>query len=113
MRETRGNAAIKISESLSQLTRQRYQGSTIFFLLAEFDIHGGASSTYNNSLELLLPSRRQVFLTLSNPGFWVFSEPGEVHKVPPRHNCFVIGRIMMKLGKLVKCYKLYLLMGFG
>ena len=34
------------------------------------------------------------------------------HKVPLHHNFFVIGRIMMKLGKLVKCFKLYLMMGF-
>ena len=30
----------------------------------------------------------------------------------PHHNFFVIGRIKMKLGKFVKCFKLYLLMGF-
>ena len=33
------------------------------------------------------------------------------HKVAPHHNFFIIVLIMMKLGKLVQCYKLYLLMG--
>ena len=45
-------------------------------------------------------------LTLSNTGFLGFSQPEEGHKV------FAIGRIMMKLGKLVRCYMFYLLMGF-
>ena len=51
-------------------------------------------------------------LTLSSPGFLGSSQPGGALCVPPIHNFFVIGRIMMKLGKLVKCYKLYLSMGF-
>ena len=55
-------------------------------------------------------------LTLSSPGFFGSSQPGRGHFVPPppppHHNFFVIGRIMMKLGKLVKCLKLYLMIGF-
>ena len=39
-------------------------------------------------------------------------KPGLFWLVKAHHNVFIIGRIMMKLGKLVKCYKLYLLMGF-
>ena len=34
---------------------------------------------------------------------------GGGHKVPPHHNFFVIGRIVMKFGKLVTCYTPYLL----
>ena len=53
--------------------------------------------------------------------FWLVTAPaGGVERggtkspppPPPHHNFFVIGRIMMKLGKLVKCYKLYLFIGF-
>ena len=52
-------------------------------------------------------------LTLSSPGFFGSSQPGRGGgKVPPHLNFFVIGRIMMKLGKLVKCLKFYLTMGF-
>ena len=55
-------------------------------------------------------------LTLFSSGFFGSSQPGEGgggHKVPPpHHNFFVIGRIMMKLGQLVKCLKLYLMIGF-
>ena len=53
------------------------------------------------------------FLTLSSPGFFGSSQPGGAQSAPPpHHNFFVIGRIMMRLGKLVKCSKLYLMMGF-
>ena len=55
-------------------------------------------------------------LTLSSLGFSGSLQPrgggGGGHKVLPHRNFFVIDRIMMKLGKLVKCYKLYLLVGF-
>ena len=58
-------------------------------------------------------------LTLFSLGFFGSSQPGGGgggwgggHKVPPHHNFFVIGHIMMKLGKLVKCLKLYLMIGF-
>ena len=55
-------------------------------------------------------------LTLFSPGFFGSSQPGGgggvTQSAPPHHSFFVIGRIMMKLGKLVKCLKLYLMMGF-
>ena len=53
-------------------------------------------------------------LTLSSPGFFGSSQPegGGQNAPPPHHNVFVIGRITMKRGKLVKCFKLYLMMGF-
>ena len=55
----------------------------------------------------------QTCLTLSCPGFFGSSQPGGgAQPPPPHHNFSVIGRIMMKLGKLVKCFKLYLMMGF-
>ena len=45
--------------------------------------------------------------------FWlVTAGGGRGAESVPHHNFFVIGRIKMKLGKLVKCFKLYLLMGF-
>ena len=57
--------------------------------------------------------------TLSSPGFFGSSQPGGEGggtkcrpPPPPHHNFFVIGLIIMKLGKLVKCFKLYLMMGF-
>ena len=54
-----------------------------------------------------------LFLTLSSPGFFGSSQPGGGGaQSDPHHNFFVIGRIMMKLGKLVKCFKLYLMMEF-
>ena len=56
---------------------------------------------------------RKSTLTLSSPGFFGSSQPGEegggTKCPPPHHNYFVIGRIMMKLGQLVKCFKLYLM----
>ena len=54
-----------------------------------------------------------IGLTLSSPGFLARHSPGGGGgtKCLPHHNFFVIGRIMLKLGKNVKCYKLYLLMG--
>ena len=55
-------------------------------------------------------------LTLSSPGFFGSTQPGggggEGAQSTPHHNFFVIGRIMIKLGKLVKCFKLYLMIGF-
>ena len=52
-------------------------------------------------------------LTLSSPGFFGSSQPGGGGAQSALyHNFFVIGRIMMKLGKFVKCFKLYLMMGF-
>ena len=54
-----------------------------------------------------------IMLTLSSPGFFGSSQPGGAQSAPPpHHNFFVIGRIMMKLGKLVKCLKFYLMMEF-
>ena len=50
-----------------------------------------------------------------SPGFLGSPQPergGGGGQKCPLHNMFVIGRMMMKLGKLVKCYKLYLLMEF-
>ena len=64
----------------------------------------------------LRPKSSGTILTLFSPGFFGSSQPGGggggCYKVPPHHNFFVIGRIMMKLGKLVKCLKVYLMMGF-
>ena len=48
-----------------------------------------------------------LYLTISRPGFWARHSPGEGGrgaKSAPHHNVFVIGRIMMKLGKFVLCY---------
>ena len=53
-----------------------------------------------------------IMLTLSSPGIFGSSQPGGAQSAPPHHNFFVIGRIMMKLGKLVKCLKFYLMMEF-
>ena len=56
-----------------------------------------------------------AILTLSSPGFSGSSQPGgggQGRGAQTHHNFFVIGRIMMKLGQLVKCFKLYLMMGF-
>ena len=68
------------------------------------------------SLRARIPVHIQVrlnVLTLSSPGFLARHSPGGgAQSAPPYHNFFVIGRIMMKLGKLVKCFKLYLMMGF-
>ena len=54
-----------------------------------------------------------MILTLTSPDFFGSSQPrgGGGAQSAPRHNFFVIGRIIMKLDKLVKCYKLYLLKG--
>ena len=54
-----------------------------------------------------------LYLTLSSPGFSGSSQPGGGGgQSAPHQNFFVIGCIMMKFGKLVKCLKLYLMMGF-
>ena len=55
-----------------------------------------------------------AILTLSSPGFLGSSQPGGGGgaESTPHHNFFVIGRIMMRLGKIVKCFKLYLMMEF-
>ena len=52
-------------------------------------------------------NRERILLTLSSPGFFGLSQPGG--GALPHHNFFVL---MMKLGKLVKCFKLYLMTGF-
>ena len=72
------------------------------------------SSSQTISMLCLRITVKFLNLTLSSPGFFGSSQPGG-HKVPPHpphNNFFVIGRVMMKLGKLFKCYKLYLLTGF-
>ena len=53
-----------------------------------------------------------ITLTLSSPGFFGSSQPGGGGARSAPHYNVVIGRIMMKLGKLVKYFKLYLMMGF-
>ena len=83
---------------------------------ARFDCYSHCRKQMSDFLNEMFKKAIKIFviLTLSSPGFFGSSQPwGEGGgQSAPHYNFFVIGRIMMKLGKLVKCFKIYLMMGF-